>query len=86
MSDFFQAGPITTLTRLSERPLVEMDEAVARHTRQARPALLVPCLVTELERPARVGEDEASGNGADPRVSARSHDLARRDMADDEPA
>ena len=52
MSDFFQAGPITTLTRLSERPLVEMDEAVARHTRQARAALLVPCLVTELERPA----------------------------------
>ncbi|HTS02337.1 MAG TPA: glycosyl transferase [Thermoanaerobaculia bacterium] len=52
MSDFFQAGPITTLTRLKERPLVELDEAIARHTRLARAALLIPCLVDEMERPA----------------------------------
>ena len=52
MSDFYQAGSITTLTRLADRPLVELDEAVARHTRRARAALLIPCLVTELERPA----------------------------------
>lgn len=52
MGDFFQAGPITTLTRLAERPLVELDETIARHTRQARAALLIPCLVGEMERPA----------------------------------
>ena len=52
MSDFFQAGPITTFTRLRDRPLVEVDEAIGRHTRQARAALLVPCLVGEMERPA----------------------------------
>jgi glucosyl-3-phosphoglycerate synthase len=52
VSDFYQAGPITTLTRLTQRPLVEIDEAIARHTRRARAALLMPCLVTELERPA----------------------------------
>ncbi len=52
MSDFYQAGPIMTLTRLAERPLVELDEAIGRHTHRARAALLMPCLIDELERPA----------------------------------
>lgn len=52
MSDFHQSGPVTTLTRLGSRPLVEIEEAVARHTRRARAALLIPCLVSEMDRPA----------------------------------
>ena len=52
MSDFFQAGSITTLTRLGSRPTRELDEAIARNVSRAHAALLVPCLVSELERPA----------------------------------
>ena len=52
MSDFFQNGQITTLTRLGTRPAAELEEAIARHTRRNRAALLIPCLVSELERPA----------------------------------
>ncbi len=52
MSDFAQFGPITTLTRLGSRPLVELEDALVRHTRRSRAALLIPSLVTELERPA----------------------------------
>ena len=55
MSDFFQSGSITTLTRLGERPLVELDDAIGRHTRRNRAALLIPCLLTELDRPALAG-------------------------------
>ncbi len=54
MSDFAQTGPITTITRLGNRPLVELEDALVRHTRRAKAALLVPCLVSELERPALV--------------------------------
>ncbi len=54
MSDFAQNGPITTLTRLGNRPLVELEDALVRHTRRNRAALLIPCLVSELERPALV--------------------------------
>jgi glucosyl-3-phosphoglycerate synthase len=52
MSDFQQQGPITTLTRLGARPLVELEDAIARYTRRNRAALLIPCLITELDRPA----------------------------------
>ncbi len=52
MSDFFQGGPVTTLTRLGARPLVELEEAITRYTHRNRAALLIPCLVSELERPA----------------------------------
>ncbi len=52
MSDFHQSGSITTLTRLGSRPLVEMEDAITRHTRRNRAALLIPCLLTELDRPA----------------------------------
>ncbi len=52
MSDFHQVGPISTLTRLGARPLVELEEAISRHTRRNRAALLIPCLVSEMDRPA----------------------------------
>ncbi len=52
MSDFLQTGSLTTLTRLGARPTHELEEAIARHTRRNRAALLVPCLVTEMDRPA----------------------------------
>ncbi len=52
MSDFAQYGPITTLTRLGSRPLVELEDALVRHTRRDRAAILIPCLISELERPA----------------------------------
>ncbi|HMM34992.1 MAG TPA: glycosyl transferase, partial [Thermoanaerobaculia bacterium] len=52
MSDFAQYGPITTLTGLGNRPLVELEDALVRYTRRNKAALLIPSLVSELERPA----------------------------------
>jgi len=52
MSDFQQSGSITTLTRLGSRPLVELEDAISRHTKRDRTALLIPSLVTEMDRPA----------------------------------
>lgn len=52
MTDFFQAGPITTLTRLGDRPVEALEDAVSRHTRRNRAALLIPCLVSEMDGPA----------------------------------
>jgi glucosyl-3-phosphoglycerate synthase len=52
MSDFHQAGPFATLARLGSRPLVELEDAIVRYTRRSRAALLIPCLVTEMDRPA----------------------------------
>jgi glucosyl-3-phosphoglycerate synthase len=52
VSDFHQAGPFATLTRLGNRPVAELEDAIARYTRRQRAALLMPCLVTEMDRPA----------------------------------
>jgi glucosyl-3-phosphoglycerate synthase len=52
VSDFYQGGQVTTLTRLGARPVTEIEEAITRYTRRNRAALLIPCLVSELERPA----------------------------------
>jgi glucosyl-3-phosphoglycerate synthase len=52
MADFHQLGNISSLTRLGSRPLVELEDAISRHTRRNRAALLIPCLVTEMDRPA----------------------------------
>ena len=55
MSDFHQSGPITTLPRLSDRPL-EQVEADLRSFSQATPlALVIPSLISELEQPALAG-------------------------------
>ena len=52
MSDFFQNGVITTLHRLGPA-LTDRLEAELRVHRRANPvALVIPCLITELERPA----------------------------------
>lgn len=52
MSDFLQSGPVATLTRLGNRPVEELEDAIVRHTRRNRAALLIPCLVTEMDGPA----------------------------------
>jgi glucosyl-3-phosphoglycerate synthase len=52
VSDFFQNGVITTLHRLGS-PSHEVLEAELRtHSRTNPVALVIPCLITELERPA----------------------------------
>ena len=52
MGDFFQNGVITTLHRLGSQP-VEAIEARLREHAVAHPiALILPCLITELEGPA----------------------------------
>lgn len=52
MSDFAQTGVIATLTRLKDRPVEELEEALGQYTRRDKAALLIPCLVSEMERPA----------------------------------
>ncbi len=52
MSDFLQSGPVATLTRLGHRAVDELEDAITRHTRRNRAALLIPCLVTEMDGPA----------------------------------
>lgn len=55
MSDFAQSGPIATLTRLGERPVDELEQGISRHTRRNKAAVLIPSLVTEMDRPALAG-------------------------------
>lgn len=52
MSDFYQTGIVTTLHRLGTKSLESMEEELVRYTRQRRVALVLPCLFSELERPA----------------------------------
>ena len=52
MSDFFQNGTITTLHRLRERPLAELEAELHEFSQQRPMALVLPCLYSELERPA----------------------------------
>ncbi len=52
MSDFAQTGVIATLTRLKERPLQELEDSLFEYTRRDRAALMIPCLVSEMDRPA----------------------------------
>lgn len=55
MSDFFQNGVVTVLHRLG-RPNVEVLEAeLERHGKTNPIALVLPCLYSELERPALKG-------------------------------
>jgi len=55
MSDFFQNGLITTLHRLG-KPATELLEAdLRRHCRANPISLIIPCLISELERPAIAG-------------------------------
>ncbi len=55
MSDFRQAGPITTLPRLGDHDLARRERELARYATAAPLALVIPCLVTELDQPALAG-------------------------------
>ena len=52
MSDFFQNGVIATLHRLGQEPLERLERRLQDHAETAPIALVVPCLVTELNGPA----------------------------------
>jgi glucosyl-3-phosphoglycerate synthase len=55
VSDFSQAGAITTLHRLGETPLDAMEFELQRFARTRRIALVLPCLFDEFSRPALRG-------------------------------
>jgi len=55
MSDFQQRGPITTLPRLACRRSEWMDSALAAAARRRPLALIMPCLISELDQPALAG-------------------------------
>jgi glucosyl-3-phosphoglycerate synthase len=52
MSDFFQNGVITTLHRIGKAPPETLDAELRLHSRTNPVALIIPCLISELERPA----------------------------------
>ncbi|MEM7217222.1 MAG: glycosyl transferase [Pseudomonadota bacterium] len=52
MSDFFQNGIITTLHNLRHRATEELEADLRRFARRRKLALVLPCLYSELERPA----------------------------------
>jgi glucosyl-3-phosphoglycerate synthase len=52
MSDFFQNGVITTLHRIGSAPPDRLETELREHSRTNPVALVIPCLITELERPA----------------------------------
>jgi len=55
MGDFFQNGVITTLHRLGTAPPERLDSELRQLSRTHPVSLVIPCLVTELERPAIEG-------------------------------
>ncbi|MGD8875201.1 MAG: glycosyl transferase, partial [Gammaproteobacteria bacterium] len=52
MSDFFQNGIITTLHKLRERPIAELEAELLRFSRVRPMALILPSLYSELQGPA----------------------------------
>jgi glucosyl-3-phosphoglycerate synthase len=52
MSDFFQNGVITTLHRLGPAADAKLGADLRLYTRTNPVSLIIPCLITELERPA----------------------------------
>lgn len=52
MSDFYQNGLITTLHRLGARSIESLEADLAEHSKLNPIALILPCLITELEGPA----------------------------------
>ena len=49
MSDFFQSGSITTLHRLTERPLAELEAELDRFAQRRPLGLILPSLYSELQ-------------------------------------
>ncbi len=52
MADFFQNGVITTLQKLGERSLTEMEEELVEYGKRHHMVLLLPALYSEFETPA----------------------------------
>ncbi len=52
MSDFYQTGVVTTLHRLGQRRLEEIESEMVRYARVAPMALVLPALYSEFETPA----------------------------------
>jgi len=52
MSDFFQNGVITTLHKLRDRPIAELEAELQRFSRVRPMALILPSLYSELQGPA----------------------------------
>ena len=52
MSDFFQNGTITTLQKLRQRPIEELDAELVKISRKRSIVLLLPALYSEFEGPA----------------------------------
>ena len=52
MTDFFQNGVIATLHRLGKEPLERLEARLAQHVERAPIALVLPCLMNELDGPA----------------------------------
>ena len=64
MADFFQNGVISTLPKLGDRPLVQIEEEIRRFTSRQKVALILPALYSEFEGEAMfriVRELEAAG-------------------------
>ncbi|MGD8616447.1 MAG: glycosyl transferase [Gammaproteobacteria bacterium] len=55
MADFFQNGAITTLHKLRERPIEEIEDELAAFSHQRPMALILPSLYSELEGEALPG-------------------------------
>ncbi len=49
MADFHQNGIITTLHRLNERPIADLEAELAKYSRRRPMSLILPCLYSELE-------------------------------------
>jgi glucosyl-3-phosphoglycerate synthase len=52
MADFFQHGDITTLHRLTDRPLEEMEQELSTFSKKKPVGLILPSLFSELTGPA----------------------------------
>jgi glucosyl-3-phosphoglycerate synthase len=52
MSDFHQSGIVTTLPRLLDRPVEDLEREIATLTRKFPVSLVIPMIPAEMERPA----------------------------------
>ncbi len=55
MSDFYQRGPVTTLTRLVNRDLGEREAELVGYASRTPLTLVIPCLISELDQSALAG-------------------------------
>lgn len=55
MSDFHQFGPVTSLPRLRDRPIEELEAEIGALTPKFPVALVIPMVPTEMDRPALAG-------------------------------